>query len=72
MPNRERFLAEVEYLASLADDRICASCAAEYWLKKWLSRQGHISFTICNSYMLSLFPKNIDTYSQPAGMTTML
>ena len=70
MPNRRRFLAEIEYLASLADDRICASCAAEYWLKQWLERQGHICNGLVSCY--HLFPINdISACSQLAGMTTM-
>lgn len=51
MPSRQkrykRFLEEVEYLRSLADDRICASCAATYWLKEWLTRQAKYIY-ICN------------------------
>ena len=37
---RARFVAEVEYMKSLANERICASCAATYWLKPWLTRPG--------------------------------
>lgn len=37
---KARFWAEVEYMKSLANERICASCAATYWLKAWLTRLG--------------------------------
>lgn len=40
MPNRARFLEEVRFLESVADEKLCASCAATWWLKKYLSRLG--------------------------------